>query len=60
MSTLGHPRLRDETAKRDSKRTFGAHPENGSIVGIRLQVSGFRWLQWYAAAQNPRRCIALT
>jgi hypothetical protein len=38
MGALGHPRLGDETAKRDLKRTLGAHPENGSTG--RFQATG--------------------
>src|SRR5688500_4073788 len=55
MGALGHPRLGDETAKRDLKRTFGAHPENGSTG--RFQASGWRR---YATAQVSHRGNAPT
>src|SRR5215217_9513615 len=39
VGALGHPRLGDETAKRDLQRAFGAHPENSSTR--KFQATGF-------------------
>ncbi len=46
VGAFGHPRPWDETTKRDLQLVIRAHPENGSIGGIRLQA--------YVIAQGSR------